>query len=102
MSIVDQVWGHLSHDHAWRTEERQWQSSGQFPDEFCRRYGSEQSFQKDEVRLQSIGYRAVQADKDQSLVRTRRRAVPSGLTVTYQRSMNPLLAPGAKLSDEPE
>lgn len=62
MSIFSKSLDIVSLEHSWQTEEQEWQASGVVPDDFQRVYPNEHAYEKDEVRLEAMGYRPVGRD----------------------------------------
>ncbi len=102
-SALSKLLDYLSSEHAWQDQEKEWEASGDLPDDFERTYRSEGSYQEDETRLQAMGYRPIRHQDMHAIYGwfSRPFLVANYLRVTYQRNRDPLLAPGTSYNDEP-
>ncbi len=101
--VIDFFWW----NHGDRDEERQWQSSGSFPDVVERAYRKQRDFQRDADRLKAMGYKVVSVVDGHATTMARASAGAAGrittpditefIQVRYEREGDTLLAPGAEI-----
>jgi len=89
VSRFDQLLDFFSFDHRYRDEIRQWQASGQYPDEIVRRYTNEKVRLRDFRRMTDLGYDFVgQANSPMnSAARGASVSTGGGIYVTYRKKL---------------
>jgi len=90
VSEIDKIEDALSVDHRYRHEIKQWQETGQFPEEVVREYENDGEKHKDIVRMTQLGYAVVHEEltdryMGRSWANNATQGIGSRLTVTYRK-----------------